>query len=490
MNCYMDSVSQEALAIAGAQVNIHKLLGVHEQTKLVDLTGDGNAISSGDSAHFPASNAFETLHTEWRSRQSGSAVTSSAFLGYDFGYIKNPSGRQRYGVDTSIRQHITALKIKQSENPLSRVTKVRVERSDNGKDWFGVAIVALPHDDQLNTVHFKHSAPMRYWRLRPITFTGGDCDIWSVQALELYDYTVTHISNIQDKLLLENRDRDYQQAAVMLKGYYDLQSPNTDLSRFGIEIPMAKYMIKVNFNACVAQLGRPIVIGDIIELPSETQYTPDLQPVKRWLEVSDVTWDGNSYTPGWQPTMLLVTCDPAMATQETQDLFGDLAKKHVDNSGLFGSADGNSKVYQDLGTVTQTIVAQAEAQVPERGADGTQTIRYFDQDELEANKDVFPRMSSVGLNNTGLYVEDAMPKNDAPYTEGPEFPSAPKNGDYHRLTYVGLAKGVPARLHRYSQSKSKWVYMETDRRAEYNNQKQVLAEYTTSKTKTFASEIK
>jgi hypothetical protein len=156
-NCYIDSVSQEALAIAGAQVNVFKLLGVHEQTKLIDLTGDGTPISGGDAANYAATNAFQTYATEWRSKQSGSAaITGSAFLGYDFGYLKNASGRARYGVDTSVRQHITALKIKQSANPLCRVTKARVERSEDGVSWYGVAIVNLPNDDVLNTIHFKH----------------------------------------------------------------------------------------------------------------------------------------------------------------------------------------------------------------------------------------------------------------------------------------------------------------------------------------------
>lgn len=493
MNCYIDSLTQESLNIAGAHVNVFKMLGVHEQSKLVDLTGDGVPISGGDAKGFKAINAFETYLTEWKSRQTGVTVTSTAYIGYDFGVIKLPTGRQRYGVDASIRQLITALKIKQSADPNGRVTKARVERSDNGVDWFGVAIVTLPNNDALNTIHFKKTSPARYWRLRPITFVGADCDAWGVQALELYDFTVTHISNIQDPILLENRDRDYQQTPVLLRGFYEIQSLAFDLTRFGGENSPVTYSIKVNFNACVALLGRPIVVGDIIELPSEVQYSPTLEPVKKFLEVKDVTWDATSYTPGWMPTMLMISAEPALASQETQSIYGDMSNQYVDNSGLFGTMTGGvaGAVSQDFSDISRTIAAESAKLVPERGSEGSNTIREFSPEELAtATTQGFPHLNRTGLNANGTYVEDAMPKNGKPYTEGPTWPANPSNGDYHRMTYQGLAKDIPARLYRWSDKKSSWVYLQTDRRAEMNATQPKLQEYTRQADKKFASEIK
>lgn len=489
-NCYADGLIQESLNIAGAQVNVFKLLGVHEQTKLVDLIGDGNPISGGDASGFPASNAFTTFASEWRSKQSGpAAISASAFIGYDFGAVKIPNGRQRYGIDANVRQHVTAIKIKQSANPLQRIAKVRVERSENGTEWYGVAVLTLPNDDLLNTLHFKHSVPNRYWRLRPVGFVGGACDVWGVQALEMYDYSVTHYSNIQDKILMENRDRDYAEAPILLKGFYDVIAPQTDLSMFG-NTWMDTYSIKLNFNSCVAKLGRPVIVGDIIELPSETQYTPDLKPIKRYLEVTDVTWDSTSYTPGWMPTMLLITAKKALASQETQNIFGDLAK-NIDSSGLFDNDDGNNAKYQDFSAIDQTIAADAKTRVPERGSEGSNTIREFSDAEIQqAAEQNFPHINKIGFKRRGLFVEDAMPQNGATYTEGPVLPSAPTDGEYHRLTYEGLAKDVPARLYRWSTTKNRWIYLETDRRAQYNGQKAILEEYTTSPNKKPAREVR
>jgi hypothetical protein len=188
--------------------------------------------------------------------------------------------------------------------------------------------------------------------------------------------------------------------------------------------------------------------------------------------------------------MLLITALPALASEETQDIFGDLYS-NVDNSGLFDGYDGNNQKYQDFSTVDQTIKVKALDDVPERGSEGSNVIREFEQEELDiAQQHKFPHMAKYGFNRTGLYVEDAMPQNNAPFTEGTTFPASYIDGDYHRLVYEGLAKDVPARLYRYSEPKARWIYLETDRRQEYNNQKKVLEEYTTSPTKIPARDVK
>lgn len=490
IKCYADSLSQEALSIAGAKINLYSLLGVHEQNRLLDLTNNGTAISGGDNAQYTAGNAFTISQTEWKSKQAGvSAILSSAYIGYDFGEIKVISGRVRYGNEASVRHHVATIKIKQSNNPLARITKGRIERSENGIQWYGVAIINLPNNDTLNTISFKHSVPNRFWRLRPLAFTGNACDSWGVQAFEMHDFAETQLSNIQDKIFLENRNRDYNNEVIGLKGYYELLLAPTELLKMGMGIPSATYIIKVSFSACVAAIGRPIVIGDVIELPSETQYTPDLTPKKRFLEVTDVTWDTASYTPNWYPLLLAITAEPALASEETQDIFGDLVK-NVDSSGLFTNNDTNEQ-YQDFETVTQTITQEALTAVPEKGSEGSNTIREFEISELDqATLDGFPHLSKLGFNRTGLYVEDAIPQNNAPFTEGPTLPLSPKDREYHRLTYQGTAKDVPTRLYRYSTIKGRWLFLETDRREQYNSNKPILSEYLAAPNRLPSEKIK
>ena len=50
------------------------------------------------------------------------------------------------------------------------------------------------------------------------------------------------------------------------------------------------------------------------------------------------------------------------------------------------------------------------------------------------------------------------------------------------MTFSGLADDIPDRLYRFSTSKGRWVYLETDRRHEYDGQKKKLQEFITEST--------
>jgi hypothetical protein len=488
--CIINEYNNQALNIAGADMVVYKLLGIHEQEKLVDATGLGKPLSSGDRPLFPVSNAFDKYQSEWRSVQKGAGVVASAYIGYDFGEIKTSDRtRNMYGNNTSIFKHITAISIKQSPLSQNRITKARIERSDDNLKWYGTAIITLPDDDCLNTLLFdRHSFLSRYWRIRPLDFNGGEIDYWGVVALQLHhNYIATNTNNIQDLVFLENRDRDYADEPMVLKCYYDLVDITTELSKFGIELPSQSFYITINFSACVANLGRPIIIGDIIELPSEAQYNTMMQPIKKWLEVIDVGWSTEGFTPGWKPTLLKVVAQPAFASQETQDIFGDLSESFVDSLGLMNTSPGNNPNYQDYLDVNGTITNLAKEMVPELGTEASSHIREWEQHEIDSFKAQTPEgsdsLQKIGLNRAGLYAEDAMPPNNLPYTEGDGYPPNPKNGDYHRLTYSTLDIQVAPRLYRYSGAKSRWIYLETDRRLEFNADKPKLEEFLNFKNK-------
>lgn len=473
--CVIDMLGGEALDIGGADINVFKLLGLHEQGRLVDATGNGVPLSGGSQRQFPASNAFDVYDTEWRSLQKGDGVVASSFLGYNFGEIKLENGRVKYGVPTVVTYNIGTIRIKQSPYPQNRVTRARIERSSDGQKWYGVAVVSLPDDGNLNTVHFKHTVPEGYWRIRPLEFSGGPGDYWGVRAFELIDYEETALDTIQDTVFMENRDRDYAKEAINLKGFYDLIDTQTDLSRFGIELPTQSLYITINFSKCVARLGRPLVIGDVLEIPSEAQYSPTMEPIKKYVEVTDVGWSTEGYTPGWTPTLLRIIAQPMMATQETQDIFGGL---NVDRNSPFANPDGTSNVFQDLAQTSQSIRREADIGVPERGDSSSAEVAAFSDEEVAyAREQGLPGLEKIGLNTKALYVEDAMPKNGEPFTTGDDFPQNPKNGAYHRLTYTGYGMDIPPRLFRFSIAKHRWIYQETDRRAQYNKTKPVLQEF-------------
>ena len=502
-NCIIDEYTNEALAIGGADVNVFKLLGVHEQGRLIDLTEDGNAISSGDQPGYPKEEAFTTFVTEWRSAQKGQGVLDSAYIGYDFGEIKLENGRVRYSVETAIKHNISTIKIKQGNNSKNRITKARVERSSDNKKWIGAAVIVLPDDDCWNQIHFRNTAPMRYWRIRPLEFNGGPTDYWAVQALEMFDYDLTSIEDIQDKIWNENRDRDYASESVLIKASYDLTDVQTDLTRFGIELPTQALAFTASFNGVVAALGRPVVVGDIFEVPSEIQYDPELNPIKKYMEVTDVAWDTAGYTPGWLPTLQRISTQPMLATQETADIFGGLEGYEDDTGffenfeGTFGMDDGQHPIIQDYHDIDDTIEQTAcdEDHLPERGRDPADITQFSaEQCAVAAEQGVKdaegrPTLGKLGLKPRQLYVEDALPPNGLPFTEDDSFPGTPSDGDYHRLTYTGISDDIPARLFRWSGAKQRWIFLEKDKRAQFRKTKPILQEFLCSSDRTPSDEI-
>lgn len=474
--CFINDVIGESIEIGGAPLNVYRLLGVHEQGSLQDLTGAGTSFSNGYLPGYSSANAFDKFITEYRSLQIGADVVKSAFLGYDFGPIKLNNGRARYGIETAIKHDVSRIQILQGCDSVNRVSKIRIERSNDGEKWFGAAIQNLPDCDGMVVLNFARSVPSRFWRIRPVTFNGGPSDYWSIKALQFIDYEKTKITNIQDKILLENRDRDYDETAIKMKCAYQPIDTIGNQTKFGYMPGSDKWVIEVSFTSSVKALGRPFVIGDIIELPSETQYNTSMTPIKKYLEVEDTGWSVNGYTPTWVPTLMRLIAVPAIASQETQDLFGKLTRD-VDSSGLVDIDNGQNMVYQDYSDISQTIKADANTAVPERGEDMAKVAKL--SDELLAFSDAHPEMNLRRLDRKrSMYSIDALPPNGESYTEGDEFPAGMiVDGAYHRQTYDQIGKGIAPRLYRYSKIKGYWVYLETDRRYEAKNTKPILQQF-------------
>lgn len=465
-SCILESYAAELAVIGGAELNVYKLLGIYEQGNMTDLTGFGTPLSSGDQPTFGAIHAFDLECREWRSLARGDDVTRVSYLGYDFGEVKLANGRNQYSVDSFVQKHITTLVIQQSENANHRVTKARIERSTDGKLWMGTAIITLPDDGNCNAISFKQSAAVRYWRIRPCTFNGGTNDYWTVRKLELMDYNVTAINNIQDEWgFMENRDREYALTPVTIKGTYELGDSPLDLTRLGLELPNVT-IFKIPFKSIVAKLGRPIVIGDIIEIPSQAEFSVNLVAIPEFVEVTDVTWASEGFTPGWQAMIVRVTGSPMMAKQETMDIVGDFVKEKLMGSEAPGFLETDMATYSSLPFIANDrIVSAAKTLVQERGQDN-QHMGIVEEEYIKAANELNVDIQKITNPETnGVYVRDGLPPEGLPYTESETLPdiSKAKDGQYVRIIYPGNID-IPPRLFKFSLKKNKWVFLEQDER--------------------------
>lgn len=533
---FQEQIAAENLNISGAPVNVFKLLGIHEQGKLVDLVGNGHALNG-------SADAFDGLAGTWLSPESGMAVlTTPSWLGYDFGVVQTSYGQDQNGPGAPAAQHITSFRIEQPTNG-RRALQIRVERSTGGYkagtiqftgtgngtvqgytpgpgavpgtfmltansataftvfftgdttvvvgiatvgvrfnslfgsftivagstpfvtgdlfslpvelDWYRVDVVNLPDLPNPVLVRIKQSQASRYWRIVPVSFAGATTnEQWEVAKLELFDYQTTRLDDVQDSVLLENRDRDYAKQSIQFKVAYQPFDAISDLSKFGFQVADI-FTFTTVFSTMVKALGRPIVVGDVIELPSAMQYDHNLKPVRKFLEVTDTSWAADGYTTTWKPITFRFQASQLIPSQEHRDLLGtvDTQKYVVDDGSFF---DGIEQIQTGPLTATEATGAEAALAVPEKGTNVREQASGTN------------RFNEAGTyDGVGLYVEDALPPDGQAYQEGFKLPdvSAASEGDFFRLNY-DPALHIPARLYKFSSIKNRWIFVEQDRRAE------------------------
>lgn len=349
--------------------------------------------------------------------------------------------------------------------------------------WKRAGIFNLIQSPLAQTLNLNMEMLVRAVRVTPTLFmgTGG----WEVLALDVLDSPQTNINNIQDLFLGENRDRDYSKIPALLKVQYSPSDSISDLSKFGLSI-LDQYSFTASFAGMVKLLGRPIVVGDIIEVIPEMQYDQNLKPIRKFLEVTDTSWASDGYSTMWKPTLMRFVGQQALPSQETRDIFGTLdTQKYLVADSVLTNGIGEQL---DISPLTQVEELQKGASntVPETGSDdGISTIGVpLPAARPPSNAKGQPPAAPSGNRKPGIYIEDGLPPNGEPYGEGFKLPEATSSadGDYFRLNYPPEQKISP-RLYRFSSIKNRWIYQETDRRGDYSSHKPSIRSILESNTK-------
>jgi hypothetical protein len=76
-----------------------------------------------------------------------------------------------------------------------------------------------------------------------------------------------NVKNIQDLLFLENRDRKYDPSIYRIRGVYNVQDLDFNLSQFGLFLDNDTLYMTIHINDFVNTVGRKPIIGDVLEIP-------------------------------------------------------------------------------------------------------------------------------------------------------------------------------------------------------------------------------
>jgi len=148
-------------------------------------------------------------------------------------------------------------------------------------------------------------------------------------------------TNIQDLLFLENRDRKYAKDIYRLRGHYNVQNLDFDLSQFGLFLSNDVIFVTVHYNDMIDILGRKMMVGDVIELPHLLDYNPlkETFPValKRFYQVTDANYSADGFASDWYPHLWRIKCEMLVDSQE----FSDILEQPTDIDNYLGDWDKN-----------------------------------------------------------------------------------------------------------------------------------------------------
>jgi len=273
---------------------------------------------------------------------------------------------------------------------------------------------------------------------------------------EQKSYATQDVTNIQDLLFLENRDRKYDQDIYTLRGHYNVQDQDFDLSQFGLFMSNDTLFMTIHINSSVKTLGRKIISGDVIELPHlKDEYALNDYSVslKRFYVVEDVNRAAEGFSQSWYPHLYRLKLKQIYDGQEYKDIL-DLPVEEGSEQTLRDVLSTYEKEMQ----INDAVVAQAEKNTPSAGYDTSHfyTISVRDNGEVDLvtadetflvdqNVDVTQIVSTPPRTGyPGYLVGDGIPPNGAPFGTGTGFPSNSALGDYFLRTDF-----IPNRLFRY-----------------------------------------
>lgn len=143
-------------------------------------------------------------------------------------------------------------------------------------------------------------------------------------------YDAVKETNIQDLLFLENRDRKYDPNIYTMRGIYNVQDVDFNLSQFGMFLDNDTLFMTIPINSSVKTLGRKIMSGDVIELPHQKdEYAANdyALALKRFYVIEDVNRASEGFSPTWYPHLYRLKLKQIVDSQEFKEILDFLQKK-------------------------------------------------------------------------------------------------------------------------------------------------------------------
>ena len=108
---------------------------------------------------------------------------------------------------------------------------------------------------------------------------------------------------IEDLFLLENRDRKYDDDVYQMRGVYNAQDIDFDLSQFGLFLNNDTLFITFHYNFMIDTIGRKLMSGDVLELPNLKDFNPldsgIARAIPKYYVIQDAAFASEGFSQTW-----------------------------------------------------------------------------------------------------------------------------------------------------------------------------------------------
>jgi len=281
-------------------------------------------------------------------------------------------------------------------------------------------------------------------------------------------YAETKESNIQDLILLENRDRKYDPSIYKIRAHYQVQNLDFNLSQFGLFIDNDTIFATVHINDWIRTVGRKPISGDVFEVPhlvDEYALNDYNIALPRYFVIEDVSRASEGFSQTWWPHLYRLKLKKIVDGQTFADILDKPAGENT-NQTLRDILSTKSIELQ----VNEAIIAQAEADTAKNGFEtrqfytlavdpvsGDPIIETADQMSIDASNTGLDSSRLLGRATrsgyAGYLLGDGFPPNGYEFGHGITFPNNAYLNDYFlRIDFS------PNRLFRFDGQR--WVKVE------------------------------
>ncbi len=287
-------------------------------------------------------------------------------------------------------------------------------------------------------------------------------------------YDAVKETNIQDLLFLENRDRTYDPSIYRVRGVYNVQDLDFNLSQFGLFIDNDTLYMTVHINDMIRTIGRKPMSGDVVEVPNvKDEFALNEWDVglPKYFVITDVGRAAEGFSATWYPHLYRLKLSKISNSQQYKDIFDQKIVDPVTGEETDKTLSDILSSAQRALDINDALIAQAEADAPKSGYEtqqfytlavddkGNAALQTVDQTTVDssyslptitaASQDGIPKRTGYA----GYLVGDGVPENGAAFGHGITFPNGAVDGDFFLRTDF-----LPNRLFRFDGLR--WVKRE------------------------------